>query len=149
MSNVKSVKMPMLPEPSDDNKSSLLLFQLQANNRLTPDKSTPMPGNKHLRHQLLRSSNATTIHPNRLRARDLLRDFERNGLEVYNSPQTNLGAALAALNHLEDSTMVRRLQANVHVAVAQIEERGPGYSRSAASSYSRSRLERPCQQCRS
>jgi hypothetical protein len=62
MSNVKSVKMPMLPEPSDDNKSSLLLFQLQANNRLTPDKSTPMPGNKHLRHQLLRSSNATTIH---------------------------------------------------------------------------------------
>jgi hypothetical protein len=36
--------------------------------------------------------------PSRLRARDLLRDFERDGLEVYNSPQTNLGAALAALN---------------------------------------------------
>jgi hypothetical protein len=35
---------------------------------------------------------------NRLRARDLLRDFEHDGLEVYNSPQTNLGAAL---NHLE------------------------------------------------
>jgi hypothetical protein len=29
---------------------------------------------------------------NRLRARDLLRDFERDELEVYNSPQTNLGA---------------------------------------------------------
>jgi hypothetical protein len=43
---------------------------------------------------------------NRLRARDLLRDFERDGLEVYNSPQTNLGATLAALNHLEDSPMV-------------------------------------------
>jgi hypothetical protein len=30
-----------------------------------------------------------------------------------------LGAALAALNHLEDSPMVRRLQANVRVAAAQ------------------------------
>jgi hypothetical protein len=35
--------------------------------------------------------------------RDLLRDFERDGHEVYNSPHTNLGAALAVLNHLEDS----------------------------------------------
>jgi hypothetical protein len=52
---------------------------------------------------------------NRLRARYLLRDFERDGLEVYNSPQTNLGAALATLNHLEDSPAVRRLQANVRV----------------------------------
>jgi hypothetical protein len=54
-----------------------------------------------------------------------------------------LGAALAALNHLEDSLMVRCLQANIRVAAAQIEERGPRYSRSAASSYSRSRSERP------
>jgi hypothetical protein len=68
----------------------------------------------------------------RLRARDLLRDFERDGLDVYNSPQTNLGAALAALNHLEDSPAVRRLQANIRVAAAQIEERGPGYNRSTA-----------------
>jgi hypothetical protein len=82
---------------------------------------------------------------NRLRVRDLLRDFERDGLEVYNSLQTNLGAALAALNHLEDSLMIRRLQANVLVAAAQIEERGPGYSRSAGSYYSRSRSERPRQ----
>jgi hypothetical protein len=51
-------------------------------------------------------------------ARDLLRDFERGGLEVYNSPQTNLGAALATLNHLEDTPMVRRLQDNVRVAAA-------------------------------
>jgi hypothetical protein len=80
---------------------------------------------------------------NRLRARDLLRDFERDGLEVYNSPQTNLGAALAVLNHLEDSPAMQRLQANVRVAAAQIEERGPRYSRSAASSYSKSRSERP------
>jgi hypothetical protein len=56
-----------------------------------------------------------------------------------------LGAALAALNHLEDSPMVRRLQANVCVTAAQIEERGPGYSRSTTSSYSRSRSERPRQ----
>jgi hypothetical protein len=86
---------------------------------------------------------------NRLRARDHLRDFERDGLKVYNSRQTNLGATLAALNHLEDSPAVRRLQANVRVATAQIEERGPGYSRSAASSYSRSRLECPRQRRRS
>jgi hypothetical protein len=86
---------------------------------------------------------------NRLRARDLLRDFERDGLEVYNSPQTNLGAALAALNHLEDTPTVRRLQANVRVAAARIEERGIGYSRLAASSYSRSRSERPHQRRRS
>jgi hypothetical protein len=62
MSNVKSVKMPMLSESSGDNKSSLLLSQVQATNRLTPDKSTPTPGNKYLRHQLLRSSDAMMIH---------------------------------------------------------------------------------------
>jgi hypothetical protein len=58
--------------------------------------------------------------------RYLLNDFERDGLEVYNSPQTNLGAALAALNHLEDSPMIWHLQANVCVAATQIKERGPG-----------------------
>jgi hypothetical protein len=86
-----------------------------------------------------------TPRANRLRARDLLRDFEPDGLEVYNSPQTNLGAALAALTHLEDSPAVRRLQANVRITTTQIEERGPGYNRSATSSYSRSRSERPRQ----
>jgi hypothetical protein len=88
---------------------------------------------------------------NRLRARDLLRDFERDVLEVYNSLQTNLGATLAAINHLEDSPMIRRLQANVRVAAAQIEERGPGYSKSTTSSYSgsRSRSEHPRQPRRS
>jgi hypothetical protein len=59
-----------------------------------------------------------------------------------------LGAALTVLNHLEDYLAIRRLQANVRVAAAQIEERGPGYSRSAASSYSRSRSERPRQRRR-
>jgi hypothetical protein len=86
--------------------------------------------------------------PSHSRARDLLRDFERDGLKAYNSPQTNLGAALAALNQLEDTSAIRRLQANVRVAAAQIEERGPGYSRLAKNSYSRSRSEHPRQQCR-
>jgi hypothetical protein len=62
MNNVKSVKTPMLPELFDDNKRSLLLPQVQANNRSTRDRSTPTPGNKHLRHQLPRSSDATMTH---------------------------------------------------------------------------------------
>jgi hypothetical protein len=77
-----------------------------------------------------------------LQARDLLRDFEQDKHEVYNSPQENLGATLTTLVQLEDTPVIRRLQAHICVANAQVEERGPGYSRSAASSYSRSRLER-------
>jgi hypothetical protein len=45
--------------------------------------------------------------------------------------------------------MIRCLQANVRVTTAQIEKSGPRYSRSAASSYSRSTLERPRQRRRS
>jgi hypothetical protein len=37
----------MLLELFDDNKSSLLLPQVQAKNQLTPVKSTPTSGNKH------------------------------------------------------------------------------------------------------
>jgi hypothetical protein len=76
---------------------------------------------------------------NRLRARDLLRDFEQDDHEVYNSPQANLGAALAALGQLEDTPAIRCLQAHIRVATAQVEERGSGYSKSASSSYSRTR----------
>jgi hypothetical protein len=68
-SNVKSVKMLMLPESSVDSKKSSLLPQVQAYNRLTPDKLTltpgwsmPTPGNKHLRHQLPLSSDAKMIY---------------------------------------------------------------------------------------
>jgi hypothetical protein len=61
-SNDKSVKTPMLPEPSGDNKSSLLLPQVQTNHRLTLVKSTPTSGNKHLRHQLPHSSDANIIY---------------------------------------------------------------------------------------
>jgi hypothetical protein len=86
---------------------------------------------------------------NHLRARDLPREFEQGGLEVYNSPQTNLGATLAVVNHLEDTPTIRHLQANVRVAATQIEERCPRYNRSTTSSYSRSRSEHPRQRCRS
>jgi hypothetical protein len=62
--SIKNMKTPMLPELSNDNKRSQLLPQVQAYNRLMPDRSmptpdrlipmpdkpTPTPGNKHLWH---------------------------------------------------------------------------------------------------
>jgi hypothetical protein len=59
---VKSVKTLTPPKLSDNNKRSQPLPQVQAFYRLTPDRSTPMPGNKHLWHQLPHSSDAATIH---------------------------------------------------------------------------------------
>jgi predicted LPLAT superfamily acyltransferase len=56
---------------------------------------------------------------NRLHSRDLLRDFEQDGHEVYNSPQTNLGAALAALGQLEDTPAIQRLQAHIRVVTVK------------------------------
>jgi hypothetical protein len=78
-----------------------------------------------------------------------LRDFEQDDHEVYNSPQANLGVPLAALGQLEYTPAIRRLKDHIRVATAQVEERSPGYRRSAASSYSRSRSEHPRQRCRS
>jgi hypothetical protein len=60
--NVKNVRTLMPPEPSNDNKRSLLLPQVQVNNRPMSNKSTPTPGNKHLRHQLPHSSDAKMIN---------------------------------------------------------------------------------------
>jgi hypothetical protein len=81
--NIRSVKTLMLPELFEDNKRSQPLPQVQAYNRLTPDRSmltpdrstptpcrsipmpdktTPTPGNKHLWHQLPHSSDAKMIH---------------------------------------------------------------------------------------
>jgi hypothetical protein len=80
---------------------------------------------------------------NRLRARDLLKDFEQDGHEVYNSPQSNLGTTLAALGQLEDTPAIWRLQAHIRIATTQVEERGPRYSKSFSNSYSRSRSDRP------
>jgi hypothetical protein len=66
MSNAKSVRMPTLQEPSDDNNRSPLLPQVQANNqvnnRSTPVRSAIMLGNKYLRYRLPLSSDATMIH---------------------------------------------------------------------------------------
>jgi hypothetical protein len=58
--NVKSVKMPMLPELSDDNKRSLP--QVQTSNWLMSDRSTPIPCNKHLWRQRPHNNDATTVH---------------------------------------------------------------------------------------
>jgi hypothetical protein len=54
--------MPTLSELFDDNKRSQPLPQLQAFNRLTPDRSTPTPSNKHSWYQRLHSNDATMIH---------------------------------------------------------------------------------------
>jgi hypothetical protein len=82
-SSVKNVKTLMLPEPFDDNKRSQPLPQVQAYNRLMPDRSMLMldrsmptldrsiptsdkpmltPGNKHLWHQPPHSSDAKMMH---------------------------------------------------------------------------------------
>jgi hypothetical protein len=61
-SNVKSVKTPMLPEPSADNKTLPPLPQVQATNQPTLDKSTPTLGSKHLWHQLPHNNDAMMIH---------------------------------------------------------------------------------------
>jgi hypothetical protein len=63
MSNAKSARTATLPEQFDDNKSLSLLLQVQVNNRLTPGKSTTKPGNKHLQHLWLLSSDVMMIHP--------------------------------------------------------------------------------------
>jgi hypothetical protein len=52
----------MLPELFGDNKNSLSLPHAQVNNRLMPDKSMTTPVNKHPRHQLPLSSDATMIN---------------------------------------------------------------------------------------
>jgi hypothetical protein len=66
MSNVRSVRTPTLQELSDDNKRSLLLPQVQANNQVnncsTLDRSTTTSGNKHLRHRPPLSSDTKTTH---------------------------------------------------------------------------------------
>jgi hypothetical protein len=85
MSNIKSVKMPMLPEPSGVNKSSLLLPQVRATNRLMPEKSTPTSGNKHLRHQPLHNSDAMMIY---LVPTDYVRETSSGTLSVMDSKST-------------------------------------------------------------
>jgi hypothetical protein len=123
MNNAKSARTPTQLELFGDNKSSLLLPQVpvsnQFNNRLMRDKPKTTLVNKYLRHQLLLSSDTTMIN---LAPIEYVQETCSGTLNATTSksttPQTNLGAALAALNHLEDSPAVRRLHANVSVATA-------------------------------
>jgi hypothetical protein len=85
MNNVKSVRTLMLPELFDDNKSSLLLPQLQANNWLRPVKSTPTSNNKRLWHQLPHSSDAMMIH---LMPTDCVREISSGTLSAMDSKFT-------------------------------------------------------------
>jgi hypothetical protein len=64
--NANNTRTPTLPELFGNNKSFLLLPQVQvnnqSNNRSTLDKPTTTPVNKYLRHLLLLSSDAMTIY---------------------------------------------------------------------------------------
>jgi hypothetical protein len=91
----------------------------QGDNNIRMEAPTAPPAHQqHQQHEPRRS---------RLCARNLLKDFEQDSHEVYNSPHANLGAALAALGQLEDTPAVRRLQAHIRDATAQVKERGLGY----------------------
>jgi hypothetical protein len=76
--------------------------------------------------------------------RDLRLEFEEAGLPTFNSPQANLGAALARLHQANPSPEANTSMANVQVATALVEE-GSAVSKSAASTssqHSRSRSNR-------
>jgi hypothetical protein len=78
-------------------------------------------------------------------ARDLCLEFEEAGLPTFNSPQANLGAALARLQQANPSLEVEVAMAYVQVATALVEEKSAA-SKSAASTssrHSRSRSNRP------
>jgi hypothetical protein len=73
-------------------------------------------------------------------ARDLRLEFEEAGLPTFNSPQANLGAALARLQQANPSPEVKAA-----IATALVEEKSTT-SKSAASTsswHSRSRSNRP------
>jgi hypothetical protein len=78
-------------------------------------------------------------------ARDLRLEFEEAGLPTFNSPQTNLGAALARLQQANPSPEADAAMAYVQVATALVEERsaGPKSVASTSSRPSRSRSNQP------
>jgi hypothetical protein len=74
-------------------------------------------------------------------ARDLRLEFEEAGLPTFNSPQDNLGAAMARLQQANLSPEAEAAMAELWVATALVEEKSAA-SKSAASSssqHSRSR----------
>jgi hypothetical protein len=91
MNNAKSARTPKLPELFGDNKSSLLLPQVQVsnqfNNRLMPDKPMTTPVKKYLRHQLLLSSDTTMIN---LAPTEYVQETSSGILNVTSSNSTTL-----------------------------------------------------------
>jgi hypothetical protein len=89
MNNTKSTRTPTLPEQFGDNKSSLLLPQVQVNNqfnnRLTLYKPITTPANKYLHHQLPLSSDAMTIY---LAPTNYVREIFSGTLNVMASKST-------------------------------------------------------------
>jgi hypothetical protein len=69
-------------------------------------------------------------------ARDLRLEFEEAGLPTFNSPQANLGAALAHLHQANPSLEVEAAMAHVWVATALVEKKSAA-SKSVASTLSR------------
>jgi hypothetical protein len=69
-------------------------------------------------------------------AHDLRLEFEEAGLPAFNSPQANLGAALARLQQANPSPEVEAAMAHVRVATTLVEEKS-AVSKSAASTSSR------------
>jgi hypothetical protein len=68
--------------------------------------------------------------------RDLRLEFEEAELSTFNSPQANLGAALAHLQQANPSPKANTAMAYVRVATTLVEERSAA-SKSAASTSSR------------
>jgi hypothetical protein len=69
-------------------------------------------------------------------ARDLRLEFEEAGLSTFNSPQANLGAALAPLQQANPSPEADVAMAYIRVATALVEERST-MSKSATSASTR------------
>jgi hypothetical protein len=95
--SIKSVKTPTPPELFDDNKRLQPLPQVQAFNRLMPDRTTPTPRNKHLWHQRPHSSDATTIH---LVPTDYVHEISSGTLSVTDMKSTTRRRPIWALPSL-------------------------------------------------
>jgi hypothetical protein len=78
-------------------------------------------------------------------ARDLMAEFDAAGIRTFNSPQANLGAAIAQLQRAGPNPEIEAVIANLRVANALVEEKSAA-SKSASSSgskHSRSRSNQP------
>lgn len=65
----------------------------------------------------------------RICAKDLQKDFEEASHKVYNSPQANVGAALAKIGQLLDTLAMRRALSHIWATTAQVEELSQGFNR--------------------